>query len=107
MEWEVIAPMMMIITLILTVGTVRLFRPITKRLGDLLELRMKQARGEIENPQTERMEHLLETISSRLSLVEERQDFTDSLLSSRRAETREIPSGSTTPQPTLQEQNWE
>lgn len=107
MDWEVIAPMMMMMTLILTVGAVRLFRPLTKHLGELMELRMKQARGEIENPQTERMEQLLETIASRLALVEERQDFTDSLLSSRRAEQREIASPKAAPLPTPQSDNWE
>ncbi|MCG8469912.1 MAG: hypothetical protein MJB57_17175 [Gemmatimonadetes bacterium] len=96
---EVIAPMVVLVTLIVTVGAVRLFRPLTKRMGDLLELRMKQARGEIEDPQAQRMEALLETISSRLSLLEERQDFTDSLLQSRRAEARELP--------TPKKESWE
>ena len=90
MDWNVGAPMLVVITAILTCGGVMIIRPITKRLGDLLELRLKQARGEIEDPQSKRMEHLLESIASRLSLVEERQDFTDSLLRAR-TEAKELP----------------
>ena len=39
----------------------------------------------------QRMEQLLESIAARLSLVEERQDFTDSLLRAR-TEAKELPS---------------
>ncbi len=80
---EFIAPMVVAITLILTVGGVILFRPLVRRLGDLLEIISKQRRGELENPKLERVETLLENVSSRLALVEERVDFTDALLASR------------------------
>jgi hypothetical protein len=88
---EELAPMLVAITLILTSGAVFLLRPIAKRLGDLLELMAKQRTGEIEAPKQERMETLLESISSRMALVEERLDFTDSLLSSRRPQPRQLP----------------
>jgi len=78
-----IAPMLVTMTLILTVGGVVLLRPLAKRLGDLLELMVKQRRGELDNPVIERTEQLLESLSSRLSLVEERLDFTDRLLQER------------------------
>ena len=85
-----IAPMLVLMTLILTTGAVALLRPLAKRLGDLLELRAKQARGEIENPQMERMERTLESLSSRLALLEERQDFADSLLRRPEGEARKL-----------------
>ena len=85
---EDFAPMLVIMTLILTTGAVLLLRPIAKRLGDLLELMAKQRAGEIEAPGTQRMEHLLEAIDARLGLVEERLDFTDSLLQSGREAAR-------------------
>lgn len=88
---EEIAPMLVAITLILTIGSVILFKPLARRLGDLLELMVKQRSGEIEAPKTERMEALLESLNTRLGLVEERLDFTDQLLSSRRAELKELP----------------
>lgn len=91
MDWEMIAPMLVLITGILTWGGVMVFRPLSKRLGDLLELRVKQGRGEIEDPHVQRMEQRLESIDARMSLVEERQDFTDSLLRGR-PEAKELPS---------------
>lgn len=81
---EDFAPMLVVMTLILTTGAVLLLRPLAKRLGDLLELMAKQRAGEIEAPGAQRMEHLLEAIDARLGLVEERLDFTDSLLQSAR-----------------------
>ena len=98
MDAEFIAPMVVGVTFILTVGAVLLFRPLTKRLGALLELRMKQATGEIEDPRTEQLERLLESVSARMALMEERQDFADALLRSRK-ETDELPAP--------REQTWE
>lgn len=77
---EELAPMLVAITLILTSGAVLLLRPVAKRLGDLLELMAKQRSGELEVPKNERMEQLLDALDTRLGLVEERLDFTDSLL---------------------------
>lgn len=88
---EEIAPMLVAITLILTIGGVVLLKPLARRLGDLLELMVKQRSGEIEAPKTERMENLLESFNARLGLVEERLDFTDQLLTTRRAEPKELP----------------
>lgn len=99
MDWDVIAPMMVGMTLILTVGVVLLLRPLSKRLGDLLELRVKQARGEIDSPKLDRIEQMLESIASRLALAEERLDFTDSLLSRRETTKKELPSS--------ERENWE
>lgn len=99
MDWDVIAPMMVGMTLILTVGVVLLLRPLSKRLGDLLELRVKQARGEIDSPKLDRIERMLESIASRLALAEERLDFTDSLLSRRETTKKELPSS--------ERENWE
>jgi len=81
---EEFAPMLVAITLILTCGTVMLLRPVARRLGDLLELMAKQRTGELEAPGSERLESLLESVNTRLGLVEERIDFTDALLQSRR-----------------------
>ncbi|MDH3734248.1 MAG: hypothetical protein OEU54_11980 [Gemmatimonadota bacterium] len=93
MDMEYIAPMLAIMTIVLTAGGVLVLRPITKRLGDLLELRTRQARGEIENPRDEHTDRLLESIDARLSLMEERLDFTDQLLRTKR-EPRELPTSS-------------
>lgn len=90
---EDIAPMLVAITLILTIGGVVLLKPLARRLGDLLELMVKERSGEIEAPKTDRMETLLESLNARLGLVEERLDFTDQLLTTRRGERKELPRG--------------
>ena len=47
MEWDVIAPMVVALTLIVTAGTVYLLRPIMARLGNLLEVMSKERLGEL------------------------------------------------------------
>ena len=81
---EEFAPMLVLVTLILTTGAVLLLRPVAKRLGDLLELMAKQRAGELDDPGARRLDTLLEAIDTRLGLVEERLDFTDSMLQARR-----------------------
>lgn len=41
MDWDVIAPMVIMVVLTLTVGGVLLLRPIAKRLGDIVELMLR------------------------------------------------------------------
>jgi hypothetical protein len=95
-EIEIIAPMIFAIILTLTVAGVILLKPLSKQLGTLLEA---MARERTEPQLGEEMGHmrsLLETIDARLALLEERQDFTDSLLQDpeRRSRRRlETPSG--------------
>lgn len=85
MDWEMIAPMVVGIVLILTVGGVLILRPLAKRLGNLLEV---MTRERLEGSDRQDMAHLreiLETMNQRLQLLEERQEFTDRLLESREA----------------------
>jgi hypothetical protein len=82
-----IAPMLVLLTLILTTGGVILFRPLAKRLGDLLEIMAQQRRAVPENDDAARMREVVETMNARIALLEERQDFTDALLSASRSGT--------------------
>ena len=76
-----IAPMLVAITLILTAGGVAILRPLTKRVGELLEIMAKEKRQPRQAPpETQRMVELMESMHTRLERLEERQDFTDSLL---------------------------
>ena len=91
MDWDFVAPMITLIVFFLTVGGVLALRPIAKRLGDIVELMLREkqegAQGELR-----RMADL-ETVSARMGLLEERQDFTERLLSSPEREEAEPPSG--------------
>jgi len=79
MEWEFLAPMIVSIVLFVTIGGVLILRPIAKRVGDLLEVYAKEKEGGME-VEMRQMRELLETMDARLQLMEERQDFTERLL---------------------------
>ena len=79
MPWEVLAPMIVMVVLTLTIGGVALLRPISKRLGDIAEMMLREKQGGTEG-ELRRMGDLLETVSARMALLEERQDFTERLL---------------------------
>jgi hypothetical protein len=89
-DWDVIAPMIVSIVLMLTVGGVLVLRPIAKRVGDLLELYAKDRRDGLEGDVSQ-VRDLLETMNARLHLLEERQDFTERLLTGKTEEGREAP----------------
>lgn len=79
-DWNNVAPMVVAVVFIVTTGGVLLLRPIAKRLGDILEI---MAREKQEGLQSDvgHMRDILETMNARLQLLEERQDFTERLLS--------------------------
>jgi hypothetical protein len=95
--WDNIAPMIVGITLILTVGGVMVLRPIANRLGDLVEV-IRQSRSDPALAQSlSHLAEVLESTNSRLEALEERQEFTESLLrgGSPGAEARRLAGGST------------
>jgi hypothetical protein len=81
MDWDVVAPMAMLIVLFLTVGGVLILRPISKRIGDLLELYSRDRQSGLQ-AEVQQLRDLLETVNGRMQLLEERQDFTERLLAS-------------------------
>ena len=81
MEWEVIAPMIVSVVFIVTVGGVAVLRPIAKRVSDLLELYARDRRDGVES-EVHQVRDLLETMDARLRLMEDRQDFTERLIGS-------------------------
>lgn len=83
MPWELVGPMIVAIILILTIGGVILLRPLSHRLGDLLEAMTEERRNPPELDRTlHRIRDSLEGLDARLTLLEERQDFTEELLRS-------------------------
>jgi hypothetical protein len=88
---EVFFVMMVPITAILTTGTVMILRPITRELGGLLQAMTHERRlraAPAPAPDMTQVRDLLSAIDGRLSLMEERQDFAEALLSG--AERRAI-----------------
>lgn len=87
-----VAPMIMSVVFFLTTGAVILLRPITKRLGVYLEVLAEERRQSLQRPapgsapslsENTRMIALLESMDDRMQRLEDRQDFTDRLLTAR------------------------
>jgi hypothetical protein len=79
------APMIVMVTGILTAGGVLILRPIAKHLAEYLrtiteQSRLGSGRGVEDVAQ---LRELLSTVESRLALLEERQNFTENLLTTR------------------------
>jgi hypothetical protein len=85
-----IAPMIVAVTFILTTGGVIILRPIAKRLTDLIDLYTRDRQTGVQS-EVQQMRDLLETMSARVQLLEERQDFTERLLSSEERGRRTLP----------------
>lgn len=80
-----IAPMMLGIVFVLTVAGVILLRPISKKLGEFLEVLAQERRAALkaqplDRADAARITDLLENVDRRLSQIEDRQEFTDKLL---------------------------
>ena len=88
-----IAWMIVAVTFILTTGGVVILRPIARRLTDLIDLYTRDRHSGVQS-EVQQMRDLLETMSARLQLLEERQDFTDRLLGAEEKGRRTLPSAS-------------
>lgn len=91
MDWDVIAPMIVALTLILSCAGVLIFRPLATRLGDLLEQMQQERRTRLDSGDLTRLTELLERLADRMDRMEERQEFAERLLerASRHASERE------------------
>ena len=76
-----IAMLAVLCTGIVTAGAVLILRPLTRRLGALLDVVTQQKLNAAGEPDGVRVRELLTSIDSRLSLLEERQDFAEALIS--------------------------
>jgi hypothetical protein len=63
----------------LTVGGVLVLRPIAKKTGDLMEALARDKQAGLQND-VGQLRDILETMNARLTLMEERLDFTERLI---------------------------
>lgn len=71
---------------IIVTGAVILLRPVSKQLGEFLEVMIQEKRGELRGEESRETRKLLERLDQRLDHMEERLDFTERLLTSDRDE---------------------
>ena len=79
---EELLALMIPITLIVVVGAVLLLRPLTTRLGTLLEAIALEKKRALDAPDSARLRETIAALEHRIALLEERQNFTESLLTS-------------------------
>ena len=96
-QLELIAPLIFAIILTLTIGGVILLKPIANKLGHLLEAIAKEKSEPHIGGEFGHIRDMLETTNARLTLLEERQDFTDALLQD--PERRKLKLGSPSEEP--------
>jgi hypothetical protein len=79
-----LAPFMLGMTLILCAAGVIVLRPLTKRLGDLIEARNRERAAQSQLPGAEiaRLTEVVNRLTDRIESLEERQDFSERLLDS-------------------------
>jgi hypothetical protein len=90
---EIIAPMIFLIILTLTIGGVILLKPIANKLGHLLEAMAEERSRPQLGAEVGHIRDLLETTNARLALLEERQEFTEALLSDPQGRSRRLTEG--------------
>jgi hypothetical protein len=77
-------------TLFLCAAAVAIFRPISKRLGNIMELHYKEKISQQAEESTQaELKMLLVSLDKRLELMEQRLEFTESLIESK--SHRELP----------------
>lgn len=74
------------ITMFMCIAAVAILRPISTRIGGLLEaMTRERTQGQAENGDLARMRVLMEHVAKRIDLMEERLDFTERLLANSRS----------------------
>ena len=75
--------MIVAVVSVVTIGGVLVLRPIAKRVGDLLEAMARDKQVGLQND-VGQLRDILETMNARLTLMEERLDFTERLVAGQR-----------------------
>ncbi len=91
-DWDMVAPMIMTSISVLTIGGVLVLRPIAKHLGAYLEALTRQHLEPGRQEEVYQLQEHMETMSQRLRLLEERQDFSERL-HEERGRRKELPEG--------------
>ncbi len=82
MEWEFIAPMVTVVALFVSVAGVLIFRPLTKRLGELIDVTSRNKQTQLSQEELSRVTELVERLADRIERLEDRQDFAERILTS-------------------------
>ncbi len=77
-----IAGAVMVVAISLSVGSVLIFRPLTQRLGELLDQMRSERKHRPSLAESERLRELMERLLDRIETLEARQDFAERVIES-------------------------
>jgi hypothetical protein len=77
-----LAPLIIGVAITLAVAGVLILRPLTKRLGDLIEATARDRRLQVKDEALQRLTHVVGQLADRIEHLEERQDFAEQVLAS-------------------------
>jgi hypothetical protein len=80
MDPDLLAPVIILVTVTLSTAGVLIFRPLAKRLGDLIEITGRRQSGEPRSEDIARLTNVVSSLADRLDHLEQRQDFADRIL---------------------------
>lgn len=82
MDWEILAPLILGITITVSAAGVLILRPLSKRLGDLIEATTREKRAKSKDEELTRLTEVVGRLTDRLENLEERLDFNERVLAS-------------------------
>ena len=87
--WGELVAIIVPVSFIITTGAVILLWPITRRLGEYLEVLAQEKRMAMRSGDSTRLQQALEEVSQRLALLEERVEFSEKLQIAKTSDTKE------------------
>jgi hypothetical protein len=79
-DWEILAPVIFGMTLVLSTAAVFILRPLTKRLGELIETTSRNKQAPLSSEDVAKLTDVVGRLADRMESLEERQDFSESIL---------------------------
>jgi hypothetical protein len=87
--WGELVAIIVPVSFMITTGAVILLWPITRRLGEYLEVLVQEKRMTMRSDDSTRVQQALEEVSQRLALLEERVEFAEKLQIAKASGTEE------------------
>ncbi len=82
MDWEFVAPLVVVVTITLSAAAVLILRPLSKRLGDLIDVTARDKRVKSKDDELARLTDVLGRLTDRIENLEDRLDFNERVLAS-------------------------
>ncbi len=82
MDPDLLPPLILGVTITLSAAGVLIFRPLSKRLADLIELWSRDRQGQMANDEVRHLTDAVSRLTDRMESLEDRLDFTERMIGS-------------------------